>query len=362
MRRFLMCYQCFKLMKPDSLLDLLITRYLSESLVCMDSQSKQSKQLRGVLCFLTIWIKAYPDDFDKEMNKQLMHFLVEIVAFDTPLKPIAIKLYKTFIENVLDKKPVKLIRPKSLLILQPQKSNIKVKQQIQDIAQTLTAFGHTLFGRIIDRELVGWIVSKSPDDQPNIKNLLLFERKVRNWVICQLVKTKDEKERRENLILWIQILSQLYSLNSVSVFCAVIKALKSPPVSRLYSTWNSISNKYKKMIKELSDEAGNITSNDFIKIIEWTNKLKPPLLPNLGILYQSVSQYNEQEPTIIMDPNGDKFNFKKLFKICKNVEKYRAFQEMGYSYEINNDIMNEFNSCEMYSEEELLAMSKEVEQ
>jgi len=110
MQRFLMCYKCFQFVSPNNLLDNLITRYISESLISESEESnvtKQSTFLRGVLCFLTIWIKSYPEDFDKEMNKQLMHFLVEIVACHTPLKRIAIKLYKSFIVNVFDKKKEK---------------------------------------------------------------------------------------------------------------------------------------------------------------------------------------------------------------------------------------------------------------
>jgi len=79
------------------------------------------------------------------------------------------------------------------------------------------------------------------------------------------------------------------------------------------------------------------------------------LVPNLGIYFLSLSQFNEQEPTIIMDPSGDKFNFRKIFKICKNVEKYQKYQETECPYEINNEVMNEFNSSSttLFTDEEL---------
>jgi len=174
---------------------------------------------------------------------------------------------------------------------------------------------------------------------------------------------KDEKLRRDNLSIWIQVLSQFYSLNNIYLFCTVCKALQSPHVRSL-DTWNAISNKYKKLIKELYEEAGNIMSNDFKKIVKWTKSIKAPLVPNLGIYFLSLSQFNEQEPTIIMDPSGDKFNFRKIFKICKNVEKYQKYQETECPYEINNEVMNEFNSSSttLFTDEELEKMLKEIKE
>ncbi|EGW33123.1 uncharacterized protein SPAPADRAFT_66123 [Spathaspora passalidarum NRRL Y-27907] len=143
------------------------------------------------------------------------------------------------------------------------------------------------------------IVNDNYYDQNKGVNLVIarFNLMV-NWIISEILLTKDHQERINIISRFIHIAQNCYALQNYSTLMQIILALTSERVQKLKSTWRNLSPGDILMHKNLEEIASPF--KNFLNLRLSINQMKPSrgCIPFMG-LYLSDLTFNAERPGII---------------------------------------------------------------
>lgn len=119
-----------------------------------------------------------------------------------------------------------------------------------------------------------------------------------NWIISEILLTKDEDERREIISRFIHIAYHSYEMQNFSTLMQVVLALTSEKVNKLKSTWNNLNPGDILTLKHLEQMSSPL--KNFINMRVSTNQIKPSkgCIPFVG-LYLSDLIFNAERPKFV---------------------------------------------------------------
>jgi GDP/GTP exchange factor required for growth at low temperature len=128
-----------------------------------------------------------------------------------------------------------------------------------------------------------------------------------NWIISEIILTKDQFERTCIISRFIHIAQNCYALQNYSTLMQVILALTSERIQKLRETWKNLSPGDILMLKNLEELASPL--KNFLNIRLCINQMKPSkgCIPFVG-LYLSDLVFNAERPTFIKNKTNLKKN------------------------------------------------------
>ncbi|KAG2734451.1 hypothetical protein G9P44_002457 [Scheffersomyces stipitis] len=119
-----------------------------------------------------------------------------------------------------------------------------------------------------------------------------------NWIISEIILTKNQKERISIISRFIHIAQKCYTLQNFSTLMQVILALTSEKVQQLRYTWKNLAPGDILMLKNLEELSSPL--KNFLNIRLCINHMKPSkgCIPFVG-LYLSDLVFNAERPTFI---------------------------------------------------------------
>ncbi|ABN67200.2 GDP/GTP exchange factor [Scheffersomyces stipitis CBS 6054] len=193
-----------------------------------------------------------------------------------------------------------------------------------------------------------------------------------NWIISEIILTKNQKERISIISRFIHIAQKCYTLQNFSTLMQVILALTSEKVQQLRYTWKNLAPGDILMLKNLEELSSPL--KNFLNIRLCINHMKPSkgCIPFVG-LYLSDLVFNAERPTFIkrapsfpdLDDTASTINSRNESEKLVNFSKFRTSVHIvkslsqciewssNYEMEIDPDLLSRCLYIKSLDEEEM---------
>mmetsp|Transcript_34688 Transcript_34688/g.87212 ORF Transcript_34688/g.87212 Transcript_34688/m.87212 type:complete len:1018 (-) Transcript_34688:186-3239(-) len=348
---FLLTYRSFT--TPSQLFDLLQSRWnIPEPSSNLDEWVQKTQtpiRLRVFNVFKT-WVQTYFRDFaaDDTLYNRLIDF-VKTTMMKSTLTTAAESLIKyaeqgkageglTFTQTVIATPP-KPITPKvdspSFLDVNPT-----------EFARQLTLLEHDAYRAINPWEFLKQRWAKKKDQAPNILYMIQFSNQVSNWLVGEVVKVVDLRQRTLVLKQVIEVAEKCRELNNYNAIMELLACLDSSPVYRLRQSWAGLSRSTMKTYESLKELMS--PNNGFKNLRAALRTADPPAVPYLGVFLTDLTFIEEGNSDVL---HGTKLiNFDKRRKIATVIQEIRQRQHIPY------------NLCPVTSVQDLILNSKPLEE
>ncbi|KAL6061585.1 cell division cycle- protein, variant 2 [Balamuthia mandrillaris] len=150
----------------------------------------------------------------------------------------------------------------------------------KELAQQLTLYDATIFATVTPQEFFNCAWTKCKHKAPNLSHMIQWFNEVSRWIMTQIVKTTDEKERVKVIAKFIQVGKEMMNLNNFNGTMMVLSALNNSAITRLTPLWQALPPKTIATfdaMQELLNPAEN-----FRALREALLQSSPPLIPFMG--------------------------------------------------------------------------------
>lgn len=172
-----------------------------------------------------------------------------------------------------------------------------------------------------------------------------------DWVVYEIVKCENLKDRVHALKKMIKIADECRALNNFNAVIEIFGALNSLPVFRLTKTFKALSDKFAKLFEDLKSLVDQ-TSN-FQNLRESVRLANPPCVPYIGIYLTDL--------TFIDDGNHNNvnglINFAKRRLVGNVIENIRTLQQTNYNLVVVPQLRELLCELAPHDSEELYQLS-----
>lgn len=198
-----------------------------------------------------------------------------------------------------------------------------------ELARQLTIKESRIFCSILPEELLRLEWSKPKGSLAvNVAALIKMCNEITNLVTDSILHFEEVKKRATVIKHWIKIADKCLELNNYDSLKAILGSLDSSPVTRLYQTWDELSQKSKAR-KAVLDEIMTLDNNQK-NLRPRLQSLAPPCLPFLGTYLTDLTMYehgNSDKRSLPTDSGGmEVINFDKHMKTARSISELQRFQ------------------------------------
>eukprot|EP00833_Pecoramyces_ruminatium_P005591 jgi/Orpsp1_1/1179623/evm.model.c7180000070095.1 len=204
------------------------------------------------------------------------------------------------------------------------------------IAQQLTLVDIKLWMSIKSQEYAHFLWDSKDVKEKNTKNIQRFiERfnQISFWVSTMICRTQSPKNRTNVLEKMIKVAKYCLEIQNFNTTMAILSGLNMAAVSRLKSTWMTLSTKTMNVYAEI-EEAMSYKCN-FKNYRELEYNSKPPLIPFFGLLLKDLTFMNDGNQKIL---KNELVNFQKLRLIYTKIKSLNLIQ-IEYNFQEDNSVI-----------------------
>ncbi|CAF1113865.1 unnamed protein product [Rotaria sordida] len=204
-----------------------------------------------------------------------------------------------------------------------------------EICAQLTLRDFALFKSIQPTEYIDHIFKlKSLYGIPQLEKFLKLPNQEMYWTITEILRENNVIQRSKVIKHFIKIAKSCKDMKNFNSMFAIISGLDHKSVQRLQSTWERVSDKYKKIFEELKSLLDlsrnmsvyrNLLKNEFVV---------PPIIPMFPVCMKDLTFIHLGNPT----QDDGLINFEKLRMIAKEIRHITNMASSPY------DISNMFDS------------------
>ena len=223
------------------------------------------------------------------------------------------------------KEPVFAKQPKAFF---PKNNNFTLLDlNPLEVARQMTLIETKLFRNIAPNECNGlaWSKKDAKERSPNILKMINRFNQVSDWVVTEIVKPDNPKQRTETLSMFIEIAARCESLNNLNGAMEIISALGNSAVHRLKMHWAELSKKvmasYDSLKEILSSNQSYKATRDHLK------KCEGACIPYLGMYLTDLTFIEDGNP----DKTGDLHNFAKRIFVSNVIQEIQQYQQTPYN-------------------------------
>ncbi|KAJ3426777.1 guanine nucleotide exchange factor [Anaeramoeba flamelloides] len=214
-----------------------------------------------------------------------------------------------------------------------------------EVARQLSQNSFEIFYKLQPRELFdkAWIGKNKAQFSPNVVFLTNKFERITALFETEILSQPNKKKRVKMVEKILQIAMHLRKMNNFEDLTAIISALESPSISRLYPLWNKVGSSYKNWFKTTCNQIRNVNSSELLNLFK---KSDPPTIPYLGVLLIKATHVSE----ISTEIRNGLINWNKICKFNKIAKSIKHFQSEKFYYEkvdliqkylLNSDIWEE---------------------
>ena len=291
--------------------------------------------------FLKSWLQLCGDDFRRNvaLANETRRFIDRTVGGDTPSgQALSRALDKALLasdvglEFTLPKPPPRLAYEATLAV--PPASFLDVPPE--EIARQLAAREWRLWHAIRMSELLpgAWTGQDKERRAPHVVKMIRSSNERTNWVIWELLRRKDLKERATALNHIIGIAEYSLRLQNYNAVMEIFAGLQSVPIHRLKHTWDLLTPKAADTMERLEhlwDAEGN-----WANFREALTKAAPPCIPYLGFFLTDLTFIYDGNPSKI--PDTELINFGKWRTVAVVLKEISRFHKCPMNYKKNKQI------------------------
>jgi len=200
--------------------------------------------------------------------------------------------------------------------------------QSMDIAEVVTLLDYEKFKQIKHRELLNqaWKKKDRQERAPSVLEMIAQFNIMCKWAQICILDATGLLERQRTLSWFINLTTDLITIQNYNASWAVFSALTSTNIYYLKPAWAGIKHDRTEH-KRLFNASGN-----YKVLRELLKRIKPPAIPHLGVLLKDLV-YIDDGFVLLSDNNGDKVNFKKCTKLANRIQEgFGRFQEKPFKF------------------------------
>lgn len=209
----------------------------------------------------------------------------------------------------------------------PNLKSIKSALDVQPeaLASQLTLIDLPIFKAIRRDELSSlgsWTGGKKQEISPNVVAINRQFNQVTFWVVGQVLSYNSARGRADAIHHFIRVAKKLFKLNNLHSCYAIVSALFSTPIFRLYKTWHYVNKKYFKDKQHL-DRLMALFSDEsnFESLRRHLHTCSLPCIPYLGMYSRDLIYVG------VAHSQGTTQRTKKMDTVISAIER---FQESTY--------------------------------
>ncbi|KAL5533752.1 hypothetical protein ACEPAG_212 [Sanghuangporus baumii] len=298
----------------SELFQLLIERFEMEypaSLTREEANEWREKKLRPVqkrvLTILTMWVENHGMlQDDPHVVPRLKEFLSMIKA--PPSLALSAKLILQSIDK-LTTQSVQATLPPPLPLTPSTKSkhsraskNELTRFSAGDLAAQLMLYEHRLYVKIRPRECLLWAKSQTGEGVANLSAFSATHDRIAAWVKNSVLANDGLGKRADAIDYWIKVAEKCRAINNFSSMTAIIAALSSAVISRLYLTWAHTGRSHHfENLSKLNEPTGNFSA--FRAAMQ---AIEGPCVPFIGIYLTDIVHIQDQMKDNVQFPLSPK--------------------------------------------------------
>jgi son of sevenless len=196
-----------------------------------------------------------------------------------------------------------------------------------EFARQLTLLEHDIYRSINPWEFLKQRWAKNKDQAPNILNMIQFSNQLSNWLVGEVVKEVELRQRTLVLKHVIDVAEKCRELNNFNAVMELLACLDSSPVYRLRQSWAGLSRSTLKTYESLKDlmspNSGSKNLRSALRTVD------PPAVPYLGVFLTDLTFIEEGNTDVLH--NTELINFDKRRKIASVIQEIRQRQHIPYN-------------------------------
>lgn len=181
---------------------------------------------------------------------------------------------------------------------------------------------------------------------------------ISKWVQYTILKGETPRFRKRFIKKMISMATCFMNIGNLSSLCAFHAALISTNVQSLHATWKLLSKSKRRELDAIKALFGWKMSK--FKVMQ--EELKPPCVPHLGLMLQSLFQIDEGKQN--KNPHNGSINYIKMMMMNAQIETVQYLQSEHYRDEpnflIQKLLIREFKLQSEVSEDDLYKLAKSV--
>jgi len=233
-----------------------------------------------------------------------------------------------------------------------------VYSDLESLAKQLSYLEYEIFSRINMKEMFHKAFEKR-DKSPYLSGSIDRTNAVTAWVMTDILRTRDLRTRSIAISRWIDLASQLRSINNFAGVIEIVMALQNSCISRMKLTWRDVPTKQMETFHEMCELAN--PENNYAHYRNVLKDAPVPLLPYLACFLRDLT-YLEEMPNHVVNTDGKKIvNWSKMRQLGGIFQFLLKAQEFPYSIEPNWALIPLLRDVQVVDEKTAYAISKELE-
>jgi hypothetical protein len=342
---------------------------------------------------LLIWINNFYYDFrdDDSLRKTLTKFISQMEKF---MKDNALNLFKelkkkrrrnTFTQQQITELLEVCKNESNINTTSKSKENEKLKHKLSlkrnsifisnitsihncsftlfrssDIAIQLTLICFSIFKNCRAKEFLNlnWTRANKRKLSPNVVTMIERSNNIGSWVIQEILKNENVKERMEHLKLFIKIANQCLILNNYNTIVEIMSGIESNAIHRLKKTWSILPKETTKIFENLSKIVSNKKNfKEMRSKVDSINK-DTPAIPYIGIYLSDMVFIEDGNKDYV---SNDLINYKKRMLQAGVIRKIENFQKNHYFFNDIPELKKRLLEIEYVDKDKLYELSLKIE-
>ena len=246
----------------------------------------------------------------------------------------------------------RLERLSSIFGKQKEKIEERGELKFQDVdplefARQITLIESDLFSKIKPTEFLdqSWAKEEKLIKATNICEMIQWSYHVTQWLISEIILSKDTKARvavYEKIVQLAQHLDQLHNFNGVK---EVLLAVQSPIIKALNKMKELVSPKFIKILEDL--ERATSSDMNFKHLRSKIHNSALPLIPYPGIYQSDLAAIDNGSKNIL---DNRMINFSKYIRLASYIQELQVYQQASYILETVPEIADYIKNFDILSE------------
>eukprot|EP00761_Pharyngomonas_kirbyi_P003653 gb/GECH01003657.1/.p1 GENE.gb/GECH01003657.1/~~gb/GECH01003657.1/.p1 ORF type:complete len:531 (+),score=166.31 gb/GECH01003657.1/:1-1593(+) len=234
-----------------------------------------------------------------------------------------------------------------------------------EIAEQLTILEFRTFAAIKPRECLGnsWTKDNREQLAPNLSTMIDRVNKTARWVTTSILNESGVNKRSELMTKFIDVATELYSLNNFNGLYEIVAGLSNAAVYRLNRSWDKINDRSKQRFKFFE----KLVAPPYDNIKKVMATAKPPSVPMIGKYLFDFTFIEENSKDLVVidgEEKPDMINFAKTRRFANLLRDIHMYQQTPYSAMEIPYLQNAFSSSifdHLLSEDEAYNTSLKLE-
>ena len=192
-----------------------------------------------------------------------------------------------------------------------------VNLDAERLAARLTLRDSTMFRAISSTEYISDIFKcYSPNNMKRLQEFIDLSNAERWWVCTEVVNERNNNIRAKIIKVFIKLASTCKQLNNLNAMFSIISGLEHASVSRLKTTWDRVSAKYKRMLNDLKTYINPMRNmGEYRALLKTVSQSGAPCIPMFPIVQKDLAVIHMSNDTYV----DGMVNFDKLRLLSEKV-------------------------------------------